>query len=118
MYQNIADISVFDLSGDLDTFEGNQLMRSLARLIRRQWVKIVLDFGEVEHINYRILSDLATMAVASHTLKGEIKFANVNDYHRNILRVAGVDTYFRTYDSLADAILSFEDGYPSSASPC
>ncbi|MBI2083643.1 MAG: STAS domain-containing protein [Deltaproteobacteria bacterium] len=118
MYQKIADISVFDLSGDLDMFEGHQLMRSLARLIRRQWVKIVLDFGEVEHINYKILTDLASIAVASHTLQGEIKFANVSDYHRNILKVAGVDSYFRTYDSLADAILSFEDGYASSAGPC
>ena len=118
MYLKVGDISVFGLTGDLDTFEGKQLFRSLGRLIGREWVKIVLDFERVEHVNYQVLAELVSMGVASHSQNGQIKLANMTSYHRNLLRVAGVDDFFETYDSLADAILSFEDGYTSSIGAC
>lgn len=118
MFQKVGDISIFGLSGDLDTFEGKQLMRSLARLIHFEWVKIVLDFERVEHVNYQVLAELVSLAVASHTMSGRIKLANISSYHRNLLRVAGVDEFFETYDSLGEAILSFEGGYASPAGPC
>ena len=116
--QRVADISVLAISGDLDKFEGRQLFKSISRLIQNEWVKIVLDFERVEHINYQILAELVSMAVASHTLRGEIKLSNMSPYHQNLLRVAGVNEFFDTYGSLAEAILSFEDAYTPSASFC
>ena len=118
MFHHAGDIAIFGLTGDLDTFEGKQLLRSLARLLHRDWVKIVLDFERVEHVNYQVLAELVSLAVASHTLAGQIKLANISPYHRNLLRVAGVDEFFATYDSLGEAILSFEDGYASPARAC
>lgn len=118
MYQKVADISVFGLSGDLDNFEARQLLRSLAQLIRRQWVKIVLDFGEVDHIQYQVLNDLVSVAVASHSLQGGVKLVHLNNYHKNILKVAGVSDYFEVYETLADAILSFHDTGAPSARTC
>lgn len=118
MFQRVGDISIFLLTGDLDPFEGRQLMQSLANLIRRDWVKIVLDFERVEHVNYQVMAELVSLGVASHSGAGQIKLANISPYHRNLLRVAGVDEFFETYDSLGEAILSFEAGYASSASAC
>ncbi len=118
MYQNVADISVFGLEGDIGDLEGRQLIRRLARLIRREWVKIVLDFERVEHINYQVMATLVAFSQTMQLFQGQIKLANMTPYHRNILRVAGVDEFFESYESLAEAILSFEDGYCSSAGPC
>jgi anti-anti-sigma regulatory factor len=118
MFQKVADISIFGLTGDLDRFEGQRLLQSLSRLIHRDSPKIVLDFCRVEHVNYKIMADLVSLAVASYTLEGQIKLANISSYHRNILRVAGLEEFFETYETLADAIMSFSDAYTSPAGPC
>jgi anti-anti-sigma factor len=118
MYQQIADISVFGLSGDLDKFEGRQLLKSVAGLIQQEWVKIVLDFKGVDHVHYQVLKDLVTVSVAASTLNGHIKLANMNRYHRDILRVVGLEDFLETYDSVADAVLSFDDAGCAQTGSC
>jgi len=118
MFQSVGDIAVFGLTGDLDLLEGRSLMRSLGRMIHHEWVKIVLDFERVEHVNYQVLAQLVRAAVVSHALQGRIKLANMTSYHRNLLRVAGVEEFFETYGSLGEAILSFADEFTSPTSPC
>lgn len=118
MYQKVGDISVLGLSGDIESFEGKQLLRTLTRLIHRNWLKIILDFTGVQHVDYRILADMVTVVVAAHTLRGEIKLANISSYHRNLLRITGVEEFFETYESVEDAIMSFEGGVVSPAGPC
>jgi len=118
MYQRVADISIFGLTGDLDLFEGKRLLKSLAGLIHREWAKVVLDFERVEHVNYQVMAELVSFAANSQPFTGQIKLANISSYHLNILRVAGVEEFFETYPSVADAVLSFDDGYAPSASTC
>ncbi|MBI2067253.1 MAG: STAS domain-containing protein [Deltaproteobacteria bacterium] len=117
-FQKVADISIFRLAGDIELFEGRELRRSLARLIHTDWPKIILDFDRVEHVDFKVLVDMVSLVVAAHTLRGQIKLANMSLYHRNILRVSGVEDFFETFDSLESAIMSFEGGIVSQAGPC
>ncbi len=113
MYSHAMDVSILNPMGELGRFEGGQLLHKITQLVERQWVKIVLDLGDVEHIHYRILPELLQVAVLSRLSNGGIKLAQVNAYHQRLLEVAGVHDKFETYDSVAEAILSFDVSTPA-----
>ena len=103
-----SNISIVEPSGEVGRFEGQLLLKNILNLIQHRWKKIVLDLGEVEHIHYRVLAELGTVLSESDGQVGTVKLANLNSYHRELLKVAGVDHFFETYDSVAEAVLSFE----------
>ena len=109
MLQQIADISVFALNGEIDRFEAKQLLQRIYHLMQYRWSKIVLDFGEVAHVDYSIWRDLAALSIATLAQEGAIKLANLNSYHQRLLQVAGAESIFETYGSVADAVLSFHE---------
>lgn len=115
MVLQIADVSIFHPAGELDPLEGGELMKKIRRFLHRDWSKIVLDLTEVNHIHYRVLGDLLRLATASAVRAGGIKLANLTPYNREILRLAGLERFFETYDSVAEAILSFQSQV---ARPC
>jgi anti-anti-sigma factor len=112
MLQQVADISIFGPAGELDSHDGGILIRKIEELFRREWSKIVLDLRDVEHIHFRFLGDLVSLAKSSSVLSGGIKLANLSPYTREILRLAGVGDFLETYDSVAEAILSFPSRPP------
>lgn len=105
----VADVSVLNPQGEIDSQEGKLLLQRIGTLLRNEWKKIVLDFGHVEHIHYRVFSELTEAALISSLQAGSIKIANLNSYTKQILKFAGVDHFFETYDSVADAVLSFSE---------
>lgn len=107
--EKVEDISILNPAGELDTHEGRILLQQIANLIKFDWRKIVLDLREVDHIHFRFLSELGTAAHASSLQSGGIKLANLNPYTREILKMTGADKYLETYDSVAEAILSFHN---------
>ncbi len=94
--------------GEVDRYEGQLLLESIQRLGQANWAKIVLDLGEVSHIHYRFLADLLQIQRLSPQGSWGIKLANPTPYTREILKVTGADRFFETYDSVAEAILSFD----------
>ncbi len=115
MISKVDDISVLGPTGEIDHHEGRLVLDSIKNLLQFDWKKIVLDLGEVSHIHYRFLADLLPLAAASHSTAGGIKLANPTPYTRDILKVTGADRFFETYDTVAEAILSFEN---VSSLPC
>lgn len=118
MFQKVDDISVMGLAGELDGDRGSLLLKEIENLIRFEWNKIVLDLRKVEHIHLRFLRDLLFLAFRAKTSTlgpGAIKLANVSSYAKKILMISGVDRFFETYDSVAEAVLSFDD-YPEASS--
>jgi len=110
MIQRVDDISVLHLSGEIDPVDGGRWLKRIQALMKREFSKIVINLGEVDHIHYRFLAELVTLARVSSVMAGGIKLANVTPYHRNIIRFTGVERFFETYDSVAEAILSFPSG--------
>ena len=121
--QNISDISILNPAGELGSDEGNRLLMHIACLLRKERVKIVLNLQKVSHIHLTTLSGLVAMMAMSSALsslsgrdpfeggwtEGGIKLANLSAYTRSLLKIAGVDRHFETYDSVAEAVLSFTE---------
>ena len=136
--ETVADISILHLQGDLGPHEVQHITRVIESFVAKNWNQIVLNFQDVSHIDYKTVFSLLTAhfsvqndgdqhfsALKDDFIEGEayediflsrslrsrdwLKFANLNEYLRKILNVSGVHDYCETYDSLAEAILSFED---------
>ncbi len=111
MIHHVEDISIFNPSGELNPSDGVDLLRKIQNYLAGERSKIVLNLRDVEHIHYRFLSELLSLAAVSSLLAGGIKIAHATRYHRDIMRLTGVEECFETYDSVADAILSFQDPF-------
>ncbi len=109
MFMQVDDVSIFNPSGELDHVDGRALLEKIRRSLSSDWRKIVIDLSQVEHIHYGILGQLWGLAEATAGSAGGIKLANVNSHNRQILILTGMDRRFETYDSVADAVLSFQN---------
>jgi anti-sigma B factor antagonist len=107
----IQGISVIDLSGDIDFREMIRIRGVIGSLIQREQTKVVLNLKAVDHINYLSIGVLVEQVRALRNLNGDLKLAGMNPYLRNIFRVVGMDEYFEDYQSLEDAIESFDDDW-------
>ena len=108
--KRVQDISVFNPTGEIDPVDGGHLLDRICELMERDLSKIVLDLSEVDHIHYRFLAKLTALARISLVMSGGIKLANVTPYNQEIIRLMGAERFFETYDSVAEAILSFPSG--------
>jgi anti-anti-sigma factor len=109
MISYVDDISVFNPAGELNRVDGQELIQKIRNFIQSDFSKIVIDLSQVEHIHYGVLGELWGLAEFSAIRAGGIKLANVSHYNRQILRITGMDRRFETYDSVADAVLSFQN---------
>ncbi len=107
--EKIEDVSIIDPEGEIDDHEGKRIMHQISRLMRYDLSKIVLDLSKVQHIDFRVLNELGAAAAVSSFKDGGIKLANLNAYNKEILKMVGVDRYLETYDTVAEAILSFQN---------
>ena len=107
MIQQVQDVSVLGLEGEIDKTAGDDLCRRIEALVRFEWNRIVLDLGQVEHIHYTLAPRLAAMAKNLSSVSGGVKLANLNSQVKAILQFVSGDV-FETYDSVAEAVLSFD----------
>jgi len=101
------DVAVVHLNGEVSHFEIAELENAIRKLSNTSKVKVVLNFQKVEHVNYKTISRLLERATWLRSLDGDLKFASLNAYTRNIFRFTGADQIVEAYDSVYDAILSF-----------
>src|SRR3989338_6358349 len=107
--RTVTDISIVHLHGDLGIREMNHVTKVLKSLMERNRNNVVLDFENVEHVDYKTLVSLVAARFSMDENEGNLKLANLNNYIRKIFYLVGFLDCFEIYDSLPEAILSFED---------
>src|SRR5574341_327150 len=107
----IQDISVIDVNGDIDFREMILIKNMIGSLIEKDRTKVVLNLKAVDHINYLSIGVLLERLRILRTLNGDLKLAGMNTYLRDIFKVVGMDQFFEEYNSLEDAIESFDDDW-------
>ncbi len=101
------DVAVVHLSGEVSQQEILELGRMLGKLMTTSKLKVVLNFKEVEHVDYKSISKLLERVMRLRSLNGDLKFASLSAYTRDIFRFTGVAQVVEAYDSVYDAIMSF-----------
>jgi anti-sigma B factor antagonist len=107
----IQDISVIDVTGDIDFREMIRIKNVIGSLIERDQTKVILNLKAVDHINYLSIGVLVERLKILRNLNGDLKLAGMSPYLRDIFRVVGMDAFFENYTSLEDAIDSFDDDW-------
>jgi anti-anti-sigma factor len=103
----VDDVAVVHLNGELSHQEMAEIERMLSKLMSSRKVKVVLNFQKVEHVNYRTISGLLERATKLRSLSGDLKCASMNSYTKNIFRFTGADQIMEAYESVYDAVMSF-----------
>ncbi|HCU25227.1 MAG TPA: hypothetical protein DF383_09425 [Deltaproteobacteria bacterium] len=101
------DVAVVHLNGEVSHFEMKELETVLGKLMDSRKVKVVLNFRKVEHVNYKTVARLLERATRLRRLDGDLKCASLSSYTRNIFRFTGIDQIVESYDSVYDAVMSF-----------
>jgi anti-sigma B factor antagonist len=107
----IHDISVIDITGDIDFREMIRIRGVIGSLIEKERTKVVLNLRAVDHINYLSIGVLVEQLRTLRNLNGDLKLAGMSSYLRNIFKVVGMDQFFEEYISLEDAVQSFDEDW-------
>jgi anti-sigma B factor antagonist len=107
----IQDISVIDVSGDIDFREMIRIKDVIGALIEKDQTKVVLNLKAVDHINYLSIGVLVERLRLLRNLNGDLKLAGMSPFLRDIFKVVGMDQFFEEYTSLEEAIESFDDDW-------
>ena len=107
----IQDISVIDVTGDIDFREMIRIKNAIGSLVEKERIKVVLNLRSVDHINYLSIGVLLERLKLLRNLNGDLKLAGMSPFLRDIFKVVGMDQFLEEYTSLEDAIESFDDDW-------
>ena len=100
------------LHGELSLDELRCIGEQLLQLATRGLRNVVLDFTEVDHLDYRGLAPLAARAELLRRAGGDIKVAALSGYLAHIFRAAGAHELFQFFADPANARASFAEAAP------
>lgn len=96
------------LEGELGEAQLAQVGEDIFRRLQRGVRQVVLDFGDVTHLNYRGVRPLVARAELMRRAGGDIKLSGLSPYLAAILRAAGAHGAFEVYPHMNDARAAFE----------
>ncbi len=90
---------------ELGTEQATELPEFLSSLDRRN---VVVDMDGTETIDSQGLSALVDAQDKLRELTGDLKIATTNDSNRKILEITRLDHRFEVFDSVVDAVRSYQ----------
>ena len=106
--QRVGTIAVVDVSGTITLDDAESLRLKLARMVDLGHRQIVLDLGDLTHLDSSALGTLVSTAIRADKAGSTLKIANAGKRLRDLLVLTRLTTVFDCYDSLAAAVESFD----------
>jgi anti-anti-sigma factor len=104
---SINGVIVVYLSGAILFGEESASLRTLVKDLLNKSRHIVLDLGEVTHIDSEGLGTLVALYVSARMVGGNIKLANLGRHPSEVLKITKLVTVFEVFDKTEEAIASF-----------
>jgi len=95
------------LEGEMGAEELAQVSEELFRKLQRGVRQVVLDFGEVPHLDYRGVRPLMGRVAGFRRAGGDVKLSGLSPYLAAIFRAAGAHDTFEMYPHMNDARAAF-----------
>ena len=105
--RQIGQISVLDISGELDAHTASQLENSLKELIATQNIKIIVNCNHLDYIASAGLGVFMAYIEDVRSLGGDIKLTNMNERVYNVFDLLGFPTLYDILDKESEAIKTF-----------
>lgn len=101
--------------GRLVLGEESTSLRLLVKDLLNKSPQIVLDLGDVTHMDSGGLGTLVALYTSARTAGGDIKLANLNARLSDLLQITRLATVFEIFDRAEDAAAAFNRGIGRSA---
>lgn len=100
-------VDVLRFGGDLNAMEMVRIKNRLARLLKRNHKKLLLDLKQTKRVELAGLGILVDRLMKVRAAKGDIKLLNIRPEVEKTLRMIGVGNLMESYQSEDEAIRSF-----------
>lgn len=105
--RQVDNISVLDVSGELDAHTASQLENSLKALIDEDSYRIIVNCARLEYIASAGLGVFMAYIEDVRSLGGDIKLSNMNDRVYNVFDLLGFPTLYDIMEDESEAINAF-----------
>ncbi len=105
--RQVDQISVLDISGELDAHTASQLENSLKALIETKNIKIIVNCAQLDYIASAGLGVFMAYIEDVRGLGGDIKLSNMNDRVYNVFDLLGFPTLYDIVEDERDAVKAF-----------
>jgi steroid delta-isomerase-like uncharacterized protein len=109
----IDGVIVVYLRGAILFREESASLRMIVKELLNKSRHIVLDLGEVTHIDSEGLGTLVALYVSARKFGGNIKLAKLGSHANEVLEITRLATVFEVFDKTEDAIASFNIASPA-----
>lgn len=104
-----SDPVVLSLKGDpLGEQDAFALRQKVYGLIENGVVHVILDLGQVRHINSAGLGGLISSMISLRKMGGDIRMACIGKHVQNVLTITHLSEVFYTHETVEQAIAGFE----------
>jgi anti-anti-sigma factor len=104
----INGVIVVYLSGAILFGEESASLRILVKDLLNKSRQIVLDLGNVTHIDSGGVGALVAACASARGVGGDIKFANLGNHTKGVLQITKLVTVFEMFDKTEGAVASFD----------
>ncbi|MGD8540729.1 MAG: STAS domain-containing protein [Desulfobacteraceae bacterium] len=101
------DVSIFSLSGRLDSNTSPDFEKRLSEVIRQGARRMVVDFGSLDYISSAGLRVILKATKDIKRAEGLLVLCAMKDYVREVFEIAGFDAFLPISTSLEDALQQF-----------
>ncbi len=101
-------VAVVYCGGRLVLGEESKSLRLLVKDLLNKSSQIVLDLGDVTHMDSGGLGALVALYTSARAAGGDIKLANLNARLSDLLQITRLATVFEIFDRAEDAVAAFK----------
>ena len=106
-----------NLESEVDAAKMTEIGRIIGQLIKGETYGLILNFESAEHVHFTILQQLVEEKKRLQSFGGDLRFAGMSDYIKNIVRTTGVLEEFQVFDTAQSAAKSFGVAKPATSLP-
>jgi anti-sigma B factor antagonist len=107
--RTVGDIVIVGVKGDITLNKGSDVvLRDKVRsLIQQGHLKLIIDLGQVSHMDSAGLGELVHAYATTRNKGGSLKLLGLTRRLKDLLAITKLATVFESFDQEADAIASF-----------
>jgi anti-sigma B factor antagonist len=106
--RQVSGVTILDISGRITLGDGTALLRNTTRdLISQGKKNLLLNLGQVPHIDSSGIAELVSAFVAARREGGDVKLLNLTKKVRDTVEIVKLGAIFELFDDEVAALKSF-----------
>ncbi len=102
-----ADVKIVDVNEDLGSYAAADLRKAIDELVDQRTQKIVVNLGQVQHINSTAIGAMVGAAKRLRQSDGDLKVYSLADNLKRTFDLVGASSVIEIYDSESSALAAF-----------